>query len=68
MTNQLRYLVALKLSPLDQSSRVSMGGNDPDALVAKIAGQQRDGEIILLVDYETGDRFVVGADGARVPV
>ena len=66
MTDQLRYQVHLKLNPLDQSSRVSMGGNDRDALVAKIAGEQRDGEIILLVDYETGERVAVGADGARV--
>lgn len=68
MTDFLRYQVHLKLNPLDVSSRISMGGNDPDALVARIAGQRRDGEVILLVDHEAGETVCVGADGVRVRV
>lgn len=68
MTDLLRYTIALKLNPLDISSRISMGGNDADALVARIAGQRRDGEVIVLVDYEAGETVCVGADGVRTAI
>lgn len=68
MTDLLRYQVHLKSNPLDVSSRISMGGNDADALVARIAAMRRDGEIIVLVDHESGETVSVGADGVRTAI
>lgn len=67
MTTQLRYLVSTRLNALDQGVGFERGANehDLDDAIAAMQAVRKGGEIVVLKDCVTGERWEVGADGRR---
>lgn len=63
-----RYLASLRTNPLDESVRIERGADDDtlDAVLAGLQAKRLPGEVVVLIDFVAGGRFVVDADGGRV--
>lgn len=63
-----RYLVSTRANPLDASVRLERGADDDtlDAAIAAMHAKREPGECVVMIDFNTGARCVVEADGRRV--